>query len=271
MAILPITKDNFEQVVEALLNVSVRMKQDLKGAVVQLGKALNDPIANMSALSRTGIQFTVQQKDMIKVMVESGNLMGAQRIILKELANQFGGSAVEKAKTFTGQIIQMTNAFSDFLRIIGERIAPKILEITKSLKLFFESRQGAIFAEDLAIALKGIIALAKGGLEAIASVAMFARDAVIGLEDVFGESEAALSKKLGVENRINEVTQQIKTLKKELETGIRKIKFPGAPVISQPLNEKELAKAGSKLQALEGMLIKLKENVRNKQSEINDK
>ena len=40
----------------AALNLATRLDGDLKSASIQLGKALNDPIANLSALSRSGIQ-----------------------------------------------------------------------------------------------------------------------------------------------------------------------------------------------------------------------
>ena len=49
----------FARTQEAALNLATRLDGDLKSASIQLGKALNDPIANLSALSRSGIQFKI--------------------------------------------------------------------------------------------------------------------------------------------------------------------------------------------------------------------
>lgn len=117
-----IGKDVFPAATEAVLNVSTAMGQDLRTSVVQLGKVLNDPIANMGALSRSGIQFTKDQKAMIKTLQESGRLMEAQTIILKELENQFGGSARAAAETFGGKLQQLKNAFGDFQEEVGKGI-----------------------------------------------------------------------------------------------------------------------------------------------------
>jgi hypothetical protein len=67
-----------------------------KGAI-QLGKALNDPVAGVGALSRVGVQFTKQQKEQIKTLVDSGHTLEAQKIILGELSKEFGGAAASYA------------------------------------------------------------------------------------------------------------------------------------------------------------------------------
>ncbi len=97
----------------AVLDLSARMGIDLQSAAVQLGKALNDPIANLSALSRSGIQFSDAQKSTIKSLVETNKLAEAQTIILKELNTQFGGSAKAARDTFGGAIISLNNAFGE--------------------------------------------------------------------------------------------------------------------------------------------------------------
>ena len=57
----------------------------LEASSIRLGKALNDPVKGISALSRVGVQFSAEQKKMIKDMVKQGDILGAQKIILKEL------------------------------------------------------------------------------------------------------------------------------------------------------------------------------------------
>lgn len=89
--------DVFDQAAKTALDMSVVMGTDMTSSAVQLGKALNDPIKGVSALSEVGVTFTDGQKKMIQSLVESGDLMGAQKVILAELAKEFGGSAEAQA------------------------------------------------------------------------------------------------------------------------------------------------------------------------------
>lgn len=121
--------DIFNQASAAALDLSVRMDGDLQGAIVQVGKALNDPIKGITALTRVGVTFTQQQKDQIKALVESGDLLGAQKVILGELTKEFGGAAEaqatasDKLKVAFGNIseeigmvlLPYVNQFSDWL------------------------------------------------------------------------------------------------------------------------------------------------------------
>ncbi|WP_372810087.1 hypothetical protein [Litorivivens sp.] len=108
-----ITGDAFDRTTQAVLDLSTRMDQDLKSSVLQLGKALNDPVANLGALGRAGIQFSDAQKDTIKALAETNRLAEAQDIILKELERQFGGSAAAARDTLAGALASLDNAFGD--------------------------------------------------------------------------------------------------------------------------------------------------------------
>lgn len=105
--------DNFDRTSEAVLDMATAMKVDLKSATIQLGKALNDPTKNLSALSRAGITFSETQIEMIKQMQASGDMAGAQTMILKELESQFGGSARAARNTLGGALAGLSNAFND--------------------------------------------------------------------------------------------------------------------------------------------------------------
>ena len=108
-----IADEQFKKATVAALDMSSRMGTDLSSAVVQIGKVLNDPVANLSALNRVGIQFSDTQEDLIKGLAKSGDLMGAQNVILKEMERQFGGSAAAARDTFGGAVSGLSNAFAD--------------------------------------------------------------------------------------------------------------------------------------------------------------
>lgn len=110
--------DIFDQTTVAMTDMSRATGQDMQSSALQLGKALNDPIAGVSALARVGVGFTEQQKEQIKTLQESGDIMGAQKIILGELQSQFGGSGAAYAETFKGKIELMGHAWGT----LGETI-----------------------------------------------------------------------------------------------------------------------------------------------------
>jgi hypothetical protein len=126
--------DIFNQATTATLDLSVAMGKDMQSSAILVGKALNDPIKGMSALSKAGIQFTAEQKETIKAMVASGNQMGAQKLILKELETQFGGSAEAAGKTFSGQ---MNIAKQTALNFAGD-IVTKLIPVLQSMVAFIQ-------------------------------------------------------------------------------------------------------------------------------------
>jgi hypothetical protein len=118
--------DIFDQTTQAMLDVARAMGTDASGEAIRLGKALNDPIGGISALTRVGIQFTDQQKEQITALTQSGDLMGAQKIILAELQSQFGGSAAAYAQTFAGQVEGLNNDLNDLSEEIGFMVMPAV-------------------------------------------------------------------------------------------------------------------------------------------------
>src|SRR5260221_303912 len=119
-----IGKNVFPQATKTVLDMSQALGQDTKNSAIQLGKALNDPITGVSALQRVGVTFTQGQKDAIKAMMDTGNMAGAQGVILKELGKEFGGSAEAAGKTFPGQLKILGQTFDDLKQNIGDAVMP---------------------------------------------------------------------------------------------------------------------------------------------------
>ena len=145
----------FDQATVAAADMAAKMGGDASGTAIKLGRALEDPVKGVMALTRVGVVFTQAQKDSIKAMVKHGDTMGAQKVILKELNVEFGGAAKAAGQTLPGQLNRSKVAFGELSKSVVETILPivtpaiqglagKITEATPQIKAFAKS-----FSEDL--------------------------------------------------------------------------------------------------------------------------
>lgn len=112
--------DVFSQATALSLDMATALGTDASGAAIQLGKALNDPIKGITALSKSGVSFTEDQKEQIKVLQESGDTLGAQKIILGELSKEFAGAAAAASTPLDHLKVQ----FGNVQEAIGARLIP---------------------------------------------------------------------------------------------------------------------------------------------------
>lgn len=124
-----IGRDVFPEAMEAALDMSAVLGQDLQGSIVQIGKALNDPIRGFSALQRVGVTFNDEQRAMITNLQNSGDLLGAQTIILDELQTEFGGAAEAMGDTYAGSINKLKNAWGNLGEAVGGKIIPVLANV----------------------------------------------------------------------------------------------------------------------------------------------
>ena len=136
-----IGKDVFPEATQTMLDMSQAMGQDVTASAMQLGKALNDPVQGVTALRRVGVQLTDAQEEQIKAMVESGDVMGAQKVILAELRKEFGGSAEAAGNTFAGQLDRLRNSFSNTAESVGNALLPSIQILADKLLKFVQSEK----------------------------------------------------------------------------------------------------------------------------------
>lgn len=169
--------DIFNQATDIMTDMSVAMGTDASKTAVQLGKALNDPIAGISALSKVGVTFTDQQKAQIKAMVEAGDVAGAQKIILAELNSEFGGSAEAFGDTTAGKVAKLKNLFGDFQEALASKLLPVIEKIVGWLQDKLPVAQAAVQdglaklapkVDDLATSFMGVVDAVRPVVEAIA-------------------------------------------------------------------------------------------------------
>jgi hypothetical protein len=133
--------DIFNQAQGAILDMATALNQgaipsseELKSATLALGKALNDPITGMTALRRVGVSFNESQRETIQALVESGDLMGAQKVILRELTKEFGGAAEAAGDTFAGKLQELKNTFEDLQETVGSFAVETLSDFLKGLE-----------------------------------------------------------------------------------------------------------------------------------------
>lgn len=103
----------FERATRAAVDLSARLGTDLTSAIRQVGRSLQDPVGGLQALSRAGVVFTEEQKNLVKRLVETNQAAKAQDVILSELERRFGGSGAAARDTLGGALTGLKNAFGD--------------------------------------------------------------------------------------------------------------------------------------------------------------
>ena len=126
--------DIFNRTTAIMVDMGRALNEGAASSAIRLGKALNDPIRGIGALRKVGVGFTEEQENQIKVLQESGDIMGAQKIILAELQAQFGGSGQAYAATFAGQVELLNHE----LGALGEEatlaVMPALRDMVSSLR-----------------------------------------------------------------------------------------------------------------------------------------
>jgi hypothetical protein len=124
---------SFDRATVAALDMAAAGFGTAESNAVQLGKALENPIKGIAALAKSGVTFTEQEKEKIKVLVESGKLLEAQDIVLQAIEKQVGGTADASASSFDKMkfaIEGVADTFGQMLLPVIDDLAPKLAEFS---------------------------------------------------------------------------------------------------------------------------------------------
>ncbi|MFM8155509.1 MAG: hypothetical protein ACKOAF_05470 [Actinomycetes bacterium] len=166
----------FDRATAAAVDLSKAGFGDMNSSAKMLGKALNDPVKGVSALSRAGVTFTQQQKDQIAAMVEAGDTLGAQSLIMKEVESQVGGVA-EATKS---PLEALSTVAGNLKESIGQALLPAMNTLVSTIGPALDSLQGPLAAvagglgTALATAFKALAPLLPPLATALASIATVA-------------------------------------------------------------------------------------------------
>jgi hypothetical protein len=150
----------FDRATMAALDLAAAGFGSAETNATQLGKALQDPIKGLTALTRSGVTFTKQEKENIKTLVESGQTLKAQDLILQAIETQVGGTAQATAKASD----KMKLAFENVYETVGEALLPVFDELATEITALTPEISKAltpVFVELAEVFRKEIIPLIK--------------------------------------------------------------------------------------------------------------
>jgi hypothetical protein len=155
--------DIFNRAAQAALDLG-NVFGSTDAAAKQLGKALSNPVKGISALTKSGINFTDAQKAQIKTLVASGKTLEAQKIILSEVESQVGGTAAATATDFDRMKVAIDNVFESLGTLLLPMFEKLSRFVTENLVPIFQQFSDVVGQKGLGA---GIKFLADKGLKAI--------------------------------------------------------------------------------------------------------
>jgi hypothetical protein len=112
--------ESFRRATQAAMDMATALRTDVASAAEVIGRALQDPLAATAALSRQGFKFTEEQKEMMKQMLEVGDVAGAQGIIFQELELAYGGSAEAARNTLGGALAALAEQWNQQITLSSQ-------------------------------------------------------------------------------------------------------------------------------------------------------
>lgn len=157
-----ITGDTFDRATDAAINLAASMKTDLSTSARLVGRALQDPVAGSTALTRAGVILSDAQKDLIKQFSDAGDKASAQGVILKHLEVISGGAAKAAREKLGGALTAVKNAFGELFEATNAEESEQLRLSLEGIAATLSDPSVAAGARDIA---SGILAIADAGLK----------------------------------------------------------------------------------------------------------
>jgi hypothetical protein len=111
--------DTFKEAIMLAQDISAIYGNGLPENIKKLGKVLSDPANAIGELKEVTDAFDESLKATIKTMVESGDVAGAQKLILQELRGVVGGAGSGEGQGLAGAADGLGQSWEQFLKNIG--------------------------------------------------------------------------------------------------------------------------------------------------------
>ncbi|WP_050587930.1 phage tail tape measure protein [Pseudomonas canadensis] len=115
LAFTGIVGNQFNRALQSAADMAARTGTTVKDAAETIGRALDVPSQGLTALSKQGFRFTDEQKKLAAALESTGDVAGAQQIILASLEESYGGAAAAARDTFGGSLDALQNTISGLL------------------------------------------------------------------------------------------------------------------------------------------------------------
>src|SRR5262245_4272725 len=123
----------FDEATKTVIDLATAMGRDPVDAAIMVGKALNDTevnakgtITGWSALRRVGVKVSADMMKQAADFIKAGKPMRAQRLLLRELNTEFGGSAKAFGNTLPGAFGKLRNALDNITGAFAKGLVPVV-------------------------------------------------------------------------------------------------------------------------------------------------
>ncbi|WEJ23663.1 phage tail tape measure protein [Pseudomonas sp. SD17-1] len=179
LAFTGVVGNQFNRALQSAADMATRTGVTVKDAAETIGRALDVPSKGLTSLSKQGFRFTDEQKKMALAMESTGNVAGAQGIILDALEESYSGAAAAARDTFGGSLTALQNTISGLLTGDGSLEGAK--NAVNALNEVLSSpaaKQAIEVTAQAAIVLAGVLSvrLASAAVKAAASFALVQYD-----------------------------------------------------------------------------------------------
>lgn len=116
-----IQADIFKDAIKLGPDLAAVLGTDLPAAVQVLGRALTGSSRDVRALREAGLSLSTTQEDLRARMKETGDVAGAQRLLIDELTKSIAGSGEADTKGLYGATKGAARAWTEFKSTLGER------------------------------------------------------------------------------------------------------------------------------------------------------
>ena len=211
----------FDRATVAALDLAAAGFGTAETNAIQLGKALEDPIKGIAALAKSGVTFTEQEKEKIRTLVESNQVLEAQNLILSAIEKQVGGTAEASASSFdkikfslagiSDTLGEMVLPLVDKFAVAMQGVAVFVSENEKlvgGLVIAFGGLAVAVLAVNAAMKVYNAMLIIVKGAQILLNLAMAANPIgliVVGIAALIAALAVAYKKFEGFRNGVNSI------------------------------------------------------------------